>query len=188
MEIERREFVLDEIRVERNEDKPPKVVGHAAVFNQLSEDLGGFREQIKPGAFAEAIKTDDVRALFNHNPDLILARNKAKTLRLSEDSKGLSIEFEPSDTQVGRDLLVSLERGDISQMSFGFNVRAEGQDWSEDDEGQMIRTLTNVRLFDISPVVYPAYPQTDVAKRELRAFIESNKPDYTEYDRRMRMV
>lgn len=189
MDIERREFVLDEIRVERSEDKPPKVIGHAAVFNELSEDLGGFREQILPGAFKEAIKNDDVRALFNHNPDLILARNKSNTLSLKEDKTGLAIDFEPPDTQAGRDLLVTLERGDVNQMSFGFSVRPDGQSWEEDDEGQTIRTLTNIRLFDVSPVVYPAYPQTDVAKRELRAFLDSKpEPDYSKYEKDLRMM
>ncbi len=191
MDIERRAFTLDEISVEHREDMPPKVVGHAAVFNQLSEDLGGFREQITPGAFKEAIEEDDVRALFNHNPDFILARNKAGTLRMKEDSKGLAIEFDPPDTQAGRDILVSLERGDVTQMSFAFSVKPNGQNFGEDDDGQIIRTLTDVRLFDVSPVVYPAYPQTDVAKRELRSFLDRNEPqepDLTIYERELELA
>ncbi len=160
--------MLDALRVETREDGKRRIVGHAAVFNQLSEDLGGFREQIAPGAFADAIKTDDVRALFNHNPDHVLGRNMAGTLQLSEDSRGLAIEIDPPDTQLARDLLVSMERGDINQMSFGFSVRPNGQNWAKDDSGQVVRTLTKVRLFDVSPVTFPAYPQTDVAARDLR--------------------
>ena len=175
MDKETRVFKIDSLEVRKDDDKTT-IVGHAAVFNDLSLDLGGFREQIKPGAFSEAIKTDDVRALFNHNPDFILGRNKSGTLRLKEDKTGLAIEIDPPDTQVGRDMLVSLERGDVDQMSFGFSVREGGQEWSEDDEGQAIRTLTSVRLFDVSPVVYPAYPSTDVAKRELRSYQDSQKP------------
>lgn len=174
--IERRAFTVDELRVQRGSDgAPSKIIGHAAVFNQLSEDLGGFREQIAPGAFAEAVKSDDVRALWNHNPDHILGRNLAKTLILSEDSRGLAIEIIPPDTQMARDLMVSMERGDVTQMSFGFSVRANGQNWGKDDAGNAIRTLTRVRLFDVSPVTYPAYPQTDVAVRSLNAWQEEQE-------------
>lgn len=166
-----RSFALDEIRIEERAGKK-LIRGHAAVFNQLSEDLGGFREQIAPGAFAEAIQSDDVRALFNHNSDFILGRNLSKTLALTEDARGLAIEIEPPDTQVARDLMVSMSRGDITQMSFGFTVRPNGQNWAKADDGTVVRTLTRVRLFDVSPVTYPAYPQTDVAVRELRAWQE----------------
>lgn len=168
--LERRHFTLDALHVEKREDGKRRIVGHAAVFNQLSEDLGGFREQIAPGAFAEAIEKDDVRALYNHNPDHILGRTVAGTLKLAEDARGLAIEIDPPDTQIARDLLVSIERGDISQMSFGFSIRPNGQDWAKDDDGRVIRTLKRVRLFDVSPVTYPAYPQTDVALRELRGW------------------
>ena len=167
---ETRSFTLDEIKIEQRADGKRLIRGHAAVFNQLSEDLGGWREQIAPGAFAEAIKGDDVRALFNHNSDLILGRNLAGTLKLAEDTRGLAIELDPPDTQAGRDLIVSMERGDVTQMSFGFSVRPNGQNWGKRDDGQVVRTLTRLRLFDVSPVVFPAYPQTDVAVRELRSW------------------
>jgi hypothetical protein len=177
MELERRTFDVSELRVERREDAPPKITGHAAVFGQLSEDLGGFREQIAAGAFAEAIETDDVRALWNHNPDIVLGRNRAKTLILTEDTRGLAIEIIPPDTQAARDLMVSMERGDVTQMSFGFTVRPNGQNWAKDDEGRYIRTLTKVRLFDVSPVTFPAYPQTDVAVRSMDQW-KKETPDY----------
>lgn len=173
---ETRSFALDQITVEQRADGKRIIRGHAAVFNQLSEDLGGFREQIAAGAFADAIKGDDVRALFNHNPDLILGRNLAGTLKLSEDARGLAIELDPPDTQAGRDLIVSMERGDVTQMSFGFSVRPNGQNWGKDDAGQVVRTITRVRLFDVSPVVFPAYPQTDVAVRELRDWQAAQSP------------
>lgn len=169
--IERRAFSLDEMRIEtREEDGAPVIRGHAAVFNQLSEPLGGFREQIAAGAFAEALQSDDIRALWNHNPDHILGRNMAKTLMLAEDARGLAIEIIPPDTQIARDLMTSMKRGDVTQMSFGFSVRPNGENWAKDDEGRYIRTLTRVRLYDVSPVTYPAYPQTDVAVRSLDAW------------------
>lgn len=176
MDTERRFFPVDALSVERRDGAPAKIRGHAAVFNQLSEDLGGFREQIAPGAFADAITNDDVRALFNHDPNFILGRNRAKTLQLSEDNRGLAIEIDAPDTQTIRDLVLSpIDRGDVTQMSFGFSVRPGGQDWAKDDEGRTIRTLKKLRLFDVSPVVFPAYPQTDVAVRELRAWQASLK-------------
>lgn len=173
--IERRHFTLDGLKIEARADGKRRIVGHAAVFNQLSEDLGGFREQIAPGAFAEAIKNDDVRALYNHNPDHVLGRNLAKTLKLEEDARGLAIEIDPPDTQVARDLIVSLERGDVNQMSFGFSVRPNGQNWAQNDAGESIRTLTRVRLWDVSPVAFPAYPSTDVGVRELRAWLDTRE-------------
>ena len=172
-DLERRFFHCDALRIEtraKDGKERPVIRGHAAVFNQLSEDLGGFREQIAPGAFADAIKLDDVRALWNHNADYVLGRNLSGTLTLAEDARGLAIEIDPPDTQWARDLLISMERGDVNQMSFGFSLRPNGQDWAKDDAGQVIRTLKRVRLFDVSPVTYPAYPQTDVAVRELRSW------------------
>lgn len=168
MEIERRAFAMDDIKVETREDGSKRMVGHAAVFNMLSEDLGGFREQISPGAFAGALETDDVRALWNHNADHVLGRNVSGTLVMSEDVRGLAIEIDPPDTQVARDLMVSMERGDVSHMSFGFSARPGGQNWAKDDDGQVVRTLTKLRLFDVSPVTFPAYPQTEIALRAMQ--------------------
>lgn len=172
MERETRTFAVTGLTIERREGKAPKLVGHAAVFNSLSEDLGGFREQIMPGAFADAIAKDDVRALFNHDSNYVLGRNVSGTLRLSEDVRGLAIEIDLPDTQTIRDLVAApIERGDVSQMSFGFSVRPGGQDWAKNDEGQVVRSLKKVRLFDVSPVTFPAYRQTDIAVRELRDWL-----------------
>ena len=176
-EIERRAFVAEIMSIERRADSTPVLRGHAAVFNSLSEDLGGYREQIMAGAFTDAIAGDDIRALFNHDPNFVLGRNRSKTLKLSEDARGLAIEIDLPDTQMVRDLVVApIERGDVSQMSFGFQVRPGGQDWAKDDEGRVIRTLKRLRLFDVSPVTFPAYPATDVAVREMRAFLASLAP------------
>lgn len=174
MDKEIRNFPLTELRIEKRDDVK-EVVGHASVFNSLSEDLGGFREMIAPGAFDDVLH-DDVRALFNHDPNMILARTKSGTLRLSVDEKGLQYRFDAPDTTAGRDLMVSLERGDIDQSSFGFRV--DEDEWEERD-GEIVRTVLKFkRLFDVSPVTIPAYPDTDVAKREYRAFMEkATKPE-----------
>ncbi len=166
MEQERRYFAATELRARTGAN--PGLTGHAAVFNQLSEDLGGYREKIQSGAFADTIKSGDVRALWNHDPNFILARTKSGTLKLAEDNTGLKIDADLPDTTFARDLLKSIERGDVDQMSFGFMVLPEGSSWRM-EEGTLVRTLLKVELFDVSPVTFPAYPQTDVSARaELR--------------------
>jgi len=152
-----------EIRAE-GEGKEARIVGHAAVFNTFA-DIWDFREQVAPGAFRNSIQTDDIRALFNHNPDHILGRNRAGTLKLAEDEQGLAIEITPPDTQLARDLIVSMKRGDISQMSFGFQVLRD--EWNQKAD-PIERTLKEVKLFDVSPVTFPAYPETDVSARNYR--------------------
>lgn len=170
-EFERRNFTATELRAVSDDKGVRHITGYAAVFNSLSEDLGGFREKIAPGAFARAIKDDDVRALWNHNSDCVLGRTKSGTLRLSEDEHGLKIECDPPDAQWVRDLMASIDRGDIDQMSFGFIVRrypdgSRGAQWVEEN-GEDIRILTDVELFDVSPVTFPAYPDTEVGLRSL---------------------
>lgn len=151
------------------------VTGHAAVFGQLSEDLGGFKEKINVGAFDGVLK-NDVRAFFNHDPNFLLARTTSGTLKLAVDKMGLSYSFEVPDTTAGRDLVISMERGDITQSSFAFMV--EKDSWSEQD-GQEIRTIEKVgRLFDVSPVSIPAYPQANdlvVAKRSRMTYKDKTK-------------
>lgn len=169
MKIERRFFQTAELRAIREDGKPTRLRGHAAVFDQLSEDLGGFREVIRRGAFRRAIAEDDIRALWNHDSRIVLGRNKSRTLSLEEDDVGLAIDILPPDTQMGRDALISIDRGDVSQMSFGFMIRdwAKDQKWGKDASGALVRELLEVELFDVSPVTYPAYPQTDIAVRSL---------------------
>ncbi|MBB4267599.1 HK97 family phage prohead protease [Roseospira visakhapatnamensis] len=174
VDLERRIAGATDLRLEAGD--APRIVGHAALFDRLSEDLGGFRERIRPGAFADSLEREDVRALFNHDPNVILGRNRAGTLRLGEDAEGLAIEIDPPDTQAARDLMVSIARGDVSQMSFGFIVRPGGQSWEKDAEGRVLRTLTAVRLLDVSPVVFPAYPDTAVAVRAMTAWRAATTP------------
>jgi hypothetical protein len=148
--------------------KSHTIEGYAANFNSLSEDLGGFREMLTPGCFADALKTSDVRALFNHDPNHVLGRNMAGTLRIMEDDKGLRFEIDPPDTACARDLMVSMSRGDISQCSFGFRVAEDGDAWRKEPDGTYLRSILKVdRLFDVSPVTYPAYAATSCAVRSL---------------------
>lgn len=174
-DYERRLYVPDQLRLQAADgDKAPLIQGHAAVFNLLSEDLGGFREQIAPGAFSATIQARDTRALLNHNADMVLGRRGAGTLRLVEDETGLSIEIDPPDTTFARDLLVSMGRGDVKEMSFGFV--AVRDDWKKDGD-IWIRTLLEVDLFEVSPVTFPAYTQTSVSARSMNAWQQAKAAD-----------
>lgn len=167
MEKEYRAFPVEDLELRVEGDDKPMIRGYAAVFNKLSVPLFGFREKIAPGAFSKTVKKSDIRALWNHDPNYVLGRNKAKTLSLMEDDKGLFVEIEPPGAQWAKDLTESIKRGDVTQMSFGF--RTIKDDWLHEEGKESIRTLLEVELFDVSPVTFPAYPQTSVKVRSILA-------------------
>ncbi len=158
-----------QLRVTRAKGESPKIIGYSAVFNSLSENLGGFREKIDPSAFDKVLKECDCRALVNHDANLLMGRSTSGTLKLSKDETGLKMEIEPPDSEMARHYLAAIERGDMTGASFSFTVEhPDGDDWDEDEEGRVIRTVKAVRdLFDVGPVTYPAYLDTTVASRSL---------------------
>ncbi len=160
---ERRFSGICELRSVASEGDGKRIAGHAAVFNSLSEEIFGFREKIAPGAFKNALGKSDIRALLNHDPNYVLGRTKSGSLRAWEDDTGLAVEIDPPSTMWAEDLLVSIGRGDISQMSFAFRV-AEDK-WETVDGVDQRTILIFDEIFDVSPVTYPAYPETDVALR-----------------------
>ena len=163
-EEERRAWPVEKLEVRAGgEGAAPVIEGYAAVFGELSLDLGGWRERIAPGAFARSVQDNDVRALWDHNSLYVLGRNRAGTLALEEDERGLGVEIRPPGTSWANDLLESMRRGDVNQMSFGFYVRQD--EWIEED-GLLVRVLRDVDLFDVSVVTYPAYPQTSAEARK----------------------
>lgn len=148
----------------REHDDGPTLVGYAAVFNRLSSNLGGFVEQVAPGAFSKTIQEADVRHLLNHDANVVLGRNRAGTLRLSEDTTGLRYEVDLPKTQAARDLAESVRRGDITGSSFAFRVVGDdGDEWSMTEDEFPLRTVKQVQLYDTSTVTYPAYPSTQEA-------------------------
>lgn len=149
------------------------LTGHAAVFNTNSPPMYGFTERVNPGTFARAIKENDVRGLFNHDANYILGRNTAKTLRLAEDDLGLGFENDLPDTSYARDLIVSIERGDISGCSFSFSTIKD--QWEYKDDGSVLRTLMDVDLYDVGPATFPAYPETDVSMRSMEAILAEGR-------------
>lgn len=156
-----------ETRFEVREDGDgPLIVGHGAVFNSESVDLGGWREVIAPGAFKRTLRQNpDVLSFFNHNPSQVLGRTTSKTLTVAEDLEGLAYQVRPPDTTWANDLLTSMRRGDIRGSSFMFEaVKVE---WGKAEDGADLRTVTEAKLYELGPVTFPAYPAADSAVRSL---------------------
>lgn len=172
-----RETRVVDVQVEARSDDgaPTRLVGYAALFNRDAVIAGLFRERIAPGAFTQAVGRDDVRALFNHDANFVLGRTTSGTLTLREDGQGLQYDVVPPDTTWARDLMVSVQRGDISQSSFAFSVDEEAWDYSGGD--LPLRTVTRATLYDVSPVTYPAYEATSVSARSAAEAAKAVLPD-----------
>lgn len=176
--------LLRPVEIRAAGDQKITVAGYAALFGSHTVIGDDYREVIARGAFAETI-LGDVRALFNHDSGRVLGRTVAKTLRLAEDATGLATEIDLPDTTDGRDLATLVERGDISGMSFGFNVTK--QTW--DETGDMpTRTILAVDLREVSPVTFPQYTDTTIALRSLDAARrETRATNYSAAAARLRM-
>lgn len=160
---------LRAVQGEDGEQRPPMIIGYAAVFNLRSELLGGsFVEEIAPGAFDDVL-TQDVRGLFNHNPTYLLGRLPNGTLRLSVDARGLRYEIDPPDTLTVRDLVLTpLARGDMTGSSF--TMRVSEDEWRQEGD-LVVRTIRRIsELRDVGPVAFPAYPDASAAQRSLEAW------------------
>jgi uncharacterized protein len=176
---QRRVETIFEVKAEgEGEEKKEKIIGYAAVFDDPAPETWGFIEKIAPGAFTDALKNSDTRALINHDPNLILGRKKAGTLTLKEDEKGLFYEIDPPNTSYANDLKESMRRKDLDQSSFQFTVVDEN--WNE--EGDIpIRTIIKVgELRDVSPATFPWYPTTESGLRSRRDIFEEHKKEKKE--------
>lgn len=173
---------------ETEEDIGKKMlVGYAAKFNEESvpiRDYWGdsFVEIIAPGAFANSIRSNVVKALYNHNSDYVLGSTKSQTLTVFEDNVGLRFELELPNTNIANDLYESVKRGDTDGVSFGFRVVKDGDSWStiyKDEEVITVRTIKEVELIEISPTAFPAYDATEVDCRSLELYREARKKENT---------
>jgi len=172
-EIERRVLTVEDVELRVDDGDQRRLTGYAAKFGKWSEDLGGFREKIAKGAFADVLR-DDVRCLKNHDPNLILGRTTSGTLKIEENSVGLRFTADLPDTTTGRDTAEEVRRGDISGCSFSFRVLED--DWKYLEDGSIERTILRFKaLYDVGPVTYPAYPDTSVAARSLEAFRKTHE-------------
>lgn len=161
---------LVEVRVEQG-----RIGGYAAMFNRPSENLGGFVEQVMPTAFnrSRGMEWPGVVARFNHDDNVLLGTTAANTLRLRIDDAGLDYDVKPPQSRA--DIVELVERGDIRHSSFAFRVVE--QQWSTTDQGFPQRSLVEVGLVDVAPVITPAYPDTTAA---LRSLAELNEVDLEE--------
>lgn len=163
--VEKRDITVEDLELREAADgEGMTFTGYAAVFLSDSQPLP-FIEQIAPGAFKRTLNArNNIRLLLNHDTSRVLATTRAKTMRLSEDERGLKVEADlPRGVSYADDLAVLLRRGDISSMSFGFTVPRGGDSWSEDGTR---RTLREVRLHEVSVVTFPAYEATSAAVRD----------------------
>jgi HK97 family phage prohead protease len=183
MEIERRDFAFEEeneLIVESRADGRAAIIGYAAVYNRLSLDLGGFREEILPGAFDKILSRQrgksDVVALFNHDSNIVLGRSSSGTLELSSDDKGLRYVVTPPVSRA--DVLELIQRRDVRGSSFAFTVESKNESFRTGEDGKAIRQIREVSgLYDVGPVLVPAYPATSasVAMRSYEAWLASQE-------------
>lgn len=183
MEIERRDFAFedtDELVIEKRADGRAAIVGYAAVYNRLSLDLGGFKEEILPGAFDKILNRQrgksDVVALFNHDSNIVLGRTSSGTLELSTDDKGLRYVVTPPVSRA--DVLELIQRRDVRGSSFAFTVGKDGEAFRTGEDGKAVRQIREVSgLYDVGPVLVPAYPATSatVAMRSYEAWLAAQQ-------------
>jgi uncharacterized protein len=159
-----------EVRVDRADGKTI-MRGIAIPYGKLSVDLGGFRERFRAGCLAD-LGSMDVRALVNHNRDLILGRNRAGTLRLMDGPDALRYEIDVPDTSLASHYVSAVERGDMTGASFRFYALTDA--WGLEG-GETIRDIVAAEIDDVSIVAYPAYPDTTAAVRSLERHRESDR-------------
>ena len=171
--IELRKAAVPGVGDSADDTNAPSILeGHSAVFNTPADINGWFMEIFLPGAFKRTImEKDDVRALFNHDPNFILGRTKSGTLALKEDETGLFSTITLPETNQAKDIATSVARGDIDQQSIGFIVRSE--EWKMID-GVQHRYISDAQLFDISPVTFPAFDTTTISAR-CKEYINGDK-------------
>lgn len=155
--------LTNNIEVRNDEESEDNIiVGYSLKFNRWSEDLGGFKEIISPGAL-EGADMSDVRALIDHMPTNIIGRNIAGSLKLEVDDIGLKFRCKLPNTSYARDLMENIRNGNINQCSFAFKVEDEEIDYDEETD-MFTRTVKKfAEILDVSVVTYPAYRDTDVA-------------------------
>lgn len=188
--IERR-FLISPVTIENRaiegaEQKKKVITGIAAKVNSETKIGSWFTEIILPGAFDDVLN-DDVRCLFNHDPSFILARTASKTLKLSVNESGdLCYEYESPNRSYAKDLEDAIEVGDVTQSSFGFTIKEEKWIWGDSSKGEKDqRQIVKLeKLYDVSPVTFPAYQDTEVNARSLESYNEAkkNKPVTGDYE------
>ena len=189
-------YIVNQFEARTMDGSKAVISGYASIFDRSSQVLGGgFVEQIKRGAFTKTLQErgtqtsrDDIKALFNHSTDLVLGSKRAGTLKLSEDTKGLHYEVDLDlDITHHRSAFKMIERGDVTNSSFGFDVIEERWSVSENSNDPVLREVLETRLYEVSPTPFPAYEDSTVTTErsfkglaemsglDLRTLIEANE-------------
>lgn len=175
MDVERR-HLAQPVELRMLEGGPGVLAGYAAKYMRYSQNLGGFVEQIAPGAFAKSLGDKvPVIARYNHDDNFLLGTTEAGTLRVFTDAEGLPYEVDLPDTSAGRDVAALAKRGDLRYSSFAFHTLED--EWSVTEQGFPLRTLLNVSLVDVAPVNSPAYLDTSTGLRSLAHRIDVDPDD-----------
>lgn len=170
---EKRNLTTNQVEIREDEGGQRVLTGYAVKWEMKSVPMGyfqRFKEQFKRGAFTESLTNDDQKALWSHDTSKVLGRTKNGTLRLFEADLGLRFELDLPDTTLGDDAYKSIKRGDVDGVSFGFSMLK--QEWDESDPDNVVRTVTKAKLLEISPVAFPAYPDSQVAARSHDSYQE----------------
>lgn len=159
------------LEVRNSSDDVMAIKGYVVKFNDRSQLLyDEWYERVAKGAFAKSLEQNTIKALWNHNSDIVLGSTKSRTLQLVEDDIGLRFELELPNSSQAKDIYESIKRGDVDGVSFGFYVRENGDKWEYLKEEDIYeRTLLDIDLIEISPTPFPAYPTSEVGKRSLEA-------------------
>ncbi|MFJ8220544.1 HK97 family phage prohead protease [Bacillus cereus] len=165
-QMEKRELLSSEMEIREIEGGLRTITGYAVKWEMKSVTMGywrRFKEQFKRGSFTDSLTQDDQLALWSHDYSQVLGRTKNGTLRLFEDEIGLRFELDLADTTLGDDTYKTIKRGDVDGVSFGFQMVKE--EWDESNPDNIVRSVTKAKLVEISPVAFPAYPDSQVSAR-----------------------
>ncbi|MGE6516643.1 HK97 family phage prohead protease [Lysinibacillus sphaericus] len=163
---EKRNLTTSDVEIREAENGKRTISGYAVKWEMKSHAMGyfkRFKEQFQKGAFTESMTNDDQLALWSHDTTKVLGRTKNGTLRLFEDDIGLRFELDLPNSTLGNDAYETIKRGDVDGVSFGF--RMVKQEWDENDIENITRTISKAKLLEISPVAFPAYPDSQVSAR-----------------------
>lgn len=183
-----RRSVAEPVKLEtREEGSRPVIQGYAALFDvetEIPSWYGTYKESLAPGCFKSSIASGrKIVSLFNHDQNYVLGSTTSKTMRLMEDMRGLWIEVEPPDTQVGRDVVEYIRRGDVQGQSFMFTITKQEWTFAQKEGEYDKRRILEVELFEAGPVLFPAYEETSVG---LRSAADAHKLAREEWERNNR--
>lgn len=179
--METRNLTTNQVEIREGENGSRTISGYAVKWEMKSVTMGYFRrfkEQFKRGSFTNSLTNDDQLALWSHDTSQVLGRTKNGTLRLFEDDIGLRFELDLPNTTLGNDAYETIKRGDVDGVSFGFQMLK--QEWDEADPDNIIRSVTKAKLLEISPVAFPAYPDSQVSARShdpYKEFVEERESE-----------